>query len=75
MSEWQPITTAPRDGTNILLAHGNDITSGKWARPNGFNPLVTMLAGDEGGYWCHTGSAFPFKPTHWMPLPSPPVTP
>lgn len=54
---WQPIESAPRDGTPILLCHAEHkfISVGKWTG-HGF--------GDE---------IFPImNPTHWMALPGPP---
>lgn len=70
--EWQPIETAPRDGTSVLL----------YATV----PPTDMLAMDGpvimSGYfdsmddaWCSTLATFfgPFVyPTNWMPLPTPP---
>ena len=70
--QWQPIETAPRDGTNVLL----------YATV----PPTDMLAMDGpvimSGYfdsmddaWCSTLATFfgPFVyPTNWMPLPTPP---
>ena len=66
MSEWQPIETAPRDETPVLL----------------FIPDVGMVVGDfavaafaPAGEWfeCYNSEGLaPNKPTHWMPLPEPP---
>ncbi|WP_294138285.1 hypothetical protein [Sphingomonas sp.] len=60
---WQPIGTAPRDGTRFLafgMLHGaNDITVATYSSYYG---LVT-----EPGRWV-------IAPTHWMPLPAAPVT-
>lgn len=63
---WQPIETAPKDGTRILLAR-KQVMSGKW---------IVLTA-----YW-NSGDAFspptwsaPFNmhgATFWMPLPDPP---
>lgn len=74
--EWQPIETAPKDGTQILiwisaawtraqvrLVHWYD-EWGNWQEGADPDPLT-----DE---YCGIGSAVP---THWMPLPNPPVTP
>lgn len=58
MSEWQPIETAPRDGTIILSF---DTSAG----------IPIDLAHWLNGTWRDDGG----EPTHWMPLPSPPVTP
>ncbi len=60
---WQPIETAPKDGTGILAynpffgAYNTAYTDGEW--PCGFSVGC--------GQW------FP-KPTHWMPLPPAPNT-
>jgi hypothetical protein len=70
MGEWQPIETAPKDGTSLLL----------WW------PAHQQLAADPRviGYWkpsyhCwQAGNYFcprDIAPTHWMPLPPPPVSP
>jgi len=56
---WQPIETAPRDGTWVLLYS-----------PNENQPAVAYFNGHawddngDGGFW--------FEPTHWMPLPPKP---
>ena len=62
MSEWQPIETAPRDGTDILVGY----TTGE----------ICILHFDAAtfAWWDHLGAyEFP-DPTHWMPLPPPPET-
>lgn len=60
--EWQPISTAPRDGTPVLVYApygGGFITQSYWkAMPNNGHMWVV-----DCGEIC---------PTHWMPLPSPP---
>jgi hypothetical protein len=68
--EWQPIATAPRDGTEVLLAtddrggYGkNGATYGAW---NG-NLWETFHGDDEEGE--RVG------PHWWMPLPEPPPEP
>jgi len=69
-SGWQPIETAPKDGTNVLLldVHGNYRIGGyqlnyqnrKWG------------TGWEGCDWDFKIDFDP-QPTHWMPLPPPPT--
>lgn len=65
MSEWQPIETAPKDGTEIV---GHDAKTG--------TSHVTCVW--RGGWYDpddHYYSEAPeFIPTHWMPLPPPPTT-
>jgi hypothetical protein len=71
MSEWQPIATAPRDGTWVL-AH----RAGDWTLPE----LVQWHQGVNHSYWQTMEYGWPTKssqatcgPTHWMPLPAPPA--
>lgn len=58
--DWQPIETAPRDGSALLISSTSHYIpttahySGKWRR------------GFKGG------APIPFEPTHWMPLPEKP---
>lgn len=65
---WQPIETAPRDGTHILLL---DEVSG-WIGSGNVSPVNRSYWGewDQKGY----GAMFPHQPTHWRPLPAPPET-
>jgi hypothetical protein len=69
MSEWQPIETAPKDGTHIILfwpyvTDEGHVTSGYWYLP-GEGEIAGWHSWDVNGY------ATP--PTHWMPLPAPPL--
>lgn len=63
--EWQPIETAPKDGTAILLwpCWSDEIVyAGKWYDGKVKNAWVTQWG----------NQALPGKITHWMPLPEPP---
>jgi hypothetical protein len=67
MSNWQPIETAPKDGTDILIWNGSWMVTVRWAPPYQY------------GYWdlvecgTHASDGFlTYDPTHWMPLPSKP---
>jgi hypothetical protein len=75
MSEWQSIETAPRDGQRILAIGGGlgiapcdmEIVSyntvvGAWDTPN----FTLDDRDDEADGYC--------RPTHWMPLPTIPIT-
>ena len=64
MSDWQPIETAPMDGTEVLL-FGDRFDS-------------AYLCAFHDGEWKYAGR-YPdcwdggiVNPTHWMPLPAPP---
>ena len=70
MSEWQPIETAPKDGTYFI---------GFW--PSMSKQCVdhkgqfrTRWTGWGNGYWEADALGRPVQgPTHWMPLPASPV--
>jgi len=62
MMEWQPIETAPKDGTRVLL----------WVVP----PRIWMPFEWRGGRWM--GDDYPLnmaEATHWTPLPPQPDAP
>lgn len=64
-SAWQPIATAPKDGTHIILARFGEeyfeVAGGEWR----LNPK----AGEDG---LNGFEAWISNPTHWMPIPTPP---
>lgn len=61
MSEWQPIETAPKDGTIILL----------WYKAIGHEMAFwNGKSWDDGDFYDNLGSDADF--THWMPLPKAP---
>lgn len=77
MSEWQPIETAPKDGTHILLWFNvpasmfeTNVAIGFWSDLADDWPEVEpwfMLECDSAPL-----TAFGARATHWMPLPEPP---
>ena len=59
--EWQPIETAPMDGSWILT----------YTNLQGFDNEFMAVKYDHNYGW--SGGAYTeLKPTHWMPLPEPP---
>jgi hypothetical protein len=75
---WQPIDSAPRDGTEILTISKSGIRVTRYdpmAYPSKNNPIWKWFIGMEdkspigggAGTYCH--------PTHWRPLPDPPAQP
>ncbi len=78
MSEWQDISTAPKDGTCILVT--NEDAGGAWVV--GFkeryqsgmrceNPWMSRML----NHWHLPNQGASRAPTHWMPLPRPPALP
>lgn len=61
MSNWQPIDTAPKDGTPVLLWVGGLWTTGRWS---GWNWEVL-----ETGIGYESDPVLADDPTHWQPLP------
>ncbi len=59
---WQPIETAPKDGTLVLLSNAND---SDWA----LRCRRWQGSADNGNWRGFDGH----EATHWMPLPAPPV--
>jgi len=81
MSEWQPIETAPKDGTAILLHGDGRTTLGNWCAPSdtptikyqdGFAPEPEWEEFEP--FWASWDGGFTEEhpATHWMPLPAPP---
>jgi hypothetical protein len=77
MSAWQPIESAPkhivytdgrhRHGPYILVWSGGEVKRARWwdANNEGETKYCNWIA--DGGHAVH--------PTHWQPLPDPPVSP
>ena len=64
---WQPIATAPKDGTRIIIAWGGVTTVGKYL-DNSKAPYMPWA-----GWVPVSGDSWPAgRPTHWKPLPAPP---
>lgn len=73
MSAWQPIETAPKDGTSVLLfGRPDDVEGISFNRPiplSGYWDQIDTA-------WCSTTATWlgPFiAATHWQPLPENPV--
>ena len=74
MSMWQPIETAPRDGTSILVCCSS--FDPIWGIASWYSDNREYPAGlPEGWMMWHQGTEEQRHtwPTHWMPLPAPPA--
>lgn len=79
MSDWQDISTAPKDGTEIIV--GVDVAtvwivrSARYVRADEWYPSEPD---DVDGWWSYINSVSQeqlvgiYEPTHWMPQPAPP---
>lgn len=71
---WQPIETAPKDGTRILMAVRGFVPAvAYWQNDRGvFDYLDAECMPDERAWQAMLANSFEWEPTHWMPLPEPP---
>lgn len=62
---WRPISTAPKDGTYVLLSgFGLPVWQGSWCGMSGRHAI---------NGWSRFNSVdLDWRPTHWQPLPAPP---
>ena len=75
MSEWQPISTAPRDGTHVDLWIEIRASLQSFGMGDSFR-VPDCWCSDRGTWNYHVGyvirSLQSDHVTHWMPLPAPP---
>ena len=75
MSEWQPIASAPKDGTTVLVFNGPNV--GFYTPEGSMGTAVwrEQAFPDAIESWCAADccdGVTTYDPTHWMPLPEPP---
>lgn len=79
MTDWQPIETAPKDMTEILVYCDGDIYTAMYLKNNISHDhpyFVTTICGEP---WDCGGTSYDVEYeyrngiSHWMPLPSPPT--
>ncbi len=78
---WQPIATAPKDGTRVLLAPHGMVAHWEFGDDN-WQFFQVPLTEDmkvsynwrerAALYFCVSDGVYGVGPTHWHPLPTPP---
>jgi hypothetical protein len=63
---WQPIETAPKDRRILVFEPGD-------CDEEGFIDVVHWYMGDTEDYWADWDWKKSCNPTHWQPLPAPPL--
>jgi hypothetical protein len=78
---WQPIETAPKDGTEVMLSNGEIVSQGRWCS---IDPYIREQRDLEGRYidqdesdgfdgWLDSSGGMQPDPTDWQPMPAPPA--
>ena len=67
-TEWQPIETAPTDGTKVIM----------YDQRHAKSPIITgqvkkIQAGDLTLFEWVSDDDYIYHPTHWLPLPKQPI--
>lgn len=76
--EWRPVETAPKDGQQILLCQATN-SKGEPLSTLSFALFVQVASwwGDKAGWMVYCDLVqdpqLHFEPTHWAPIPTPPV--
>jgi hypothetical protein len=68
---WRPITDAPRDGTHIILAFGQDHACEGWYEDddNQPRPWAFIDTGDFNKVMINHARDGDYGPSHWQPMP------
>lgn len=78
-AEWMPISSAPRDGTRILLFNGREVSAGAWmpVRKNDPDAEKYPWSVYDNDVWqmVNAWTDGKYGASHWMPLPKPPEPP
>jgi len=79
--QWRPIESAPKDGAEIILSNGETVAQGHWFHTPPFIREIRDMDGhyidqdESDGYddWIDSSGGMQPDPTHWIPLPQPPI--
>ena len=64
MGEWQPIETAPKDGSRVLTYSLGLVGTGRY--------ITKFGSYSDRMFWYSDQLDRSYEPTHWQPLPEPP---
>ena len=75
MTKWQPIETAPKDGTYVLLGNADGVWIASYSAQfqSGYkpdNPWISLMLNHR--HIEKVNRNYSGVPTHWIPLPTPP---
>lgn len=71
--DWQPIETAPKDGTLAIISDGSIVAPGSFQHGVWRFWQGDLLLCDEHGEVGNLNEYLPaYSPSHWMPLPEAP---
>jgi len=69
---WQPIETAPKDGTPILIYSGLRVDVPRGHVDHEKSIYISSFDGDWWIWDGNFGAEYAYEPTHWMNLPESP---
>lgn len=67
--QWLPIESAPRDGTEVLCFHSGSMQNARYFEWKCGGTSEKVWGKPDGWHWSER-----HPPTHWMPLPHPPIS-
>ena len=84
MNQWQPIETAPKDGTTIIIGWRDEKAwqqrMGAWDSEHSFKWNDETDESESEGAWSDGAvddwayqETYSYPATHWMPCPEPPT--
>lgn len=73
---WQPIETAPKDGTPVIIAECTELSNGStnWYIDTAVNYFETDIRSKDVWFEREGSEIVCDEPTHWQPLPTPPLS-
>ena len=72
--QWLPIETAPKNGAEIIMSNGKDVSAGSWFKGHDgtYDRDGAPNCDEKDACWMDWSGGMLPEPTHWMPLPPAP---